>query len=906
MLLGLNRILLSSSLVVMVFASACTRKAETDLSLKLTVPTSSSFSSLTFPDAKLMTVIVNVRIPGKNLYVKEIEFHDNGGGPQYGAPITIEVPNVPSGSNALVQYLGVFESTTGQMIFTYGDTTVNITGAQTTANLTATQFGSSTKEGRVAGRFITGGTSPSSMTGPTGTMIGYIMPPGGKPRMAVKKSPIINGWFNVFFLEGAAALMTYEMMDGTPIFENKNLAFFNTSNSNHKKIVMNKPISYRKNHDDGTMQAEGEVDYVLGFFAKDATVVSTLSSAWSTLSICYPTTSQSIPNVFTTANATAQMLYTPTNSPGSDITKNSTASSGSSGVALSSLFVTACDPTSPSILRFMPHLLSSGDSDSSFGLRPPFRLMNEFQEYGGYLTSKFNGTNAIDLAWSYLPGIITADISGATIYGKYYPTGNMGGGNSGGDSKNCYEKAMSENMEVVTTMSGTTTGYTATGTVLGTAIAANTYYKYEFLVCPYRDIAGSAREYYKEIRTNCIGGSCGSANHYGWGTENDTISTSVVYDANRIARVTGSAVASGSGHLYTTLTLAAPAAGIAESDEVMLRVVSASGSDCGANISPNQYEFARALTSASGTTLVIPRGTFADNLNQTYLTATPMSANYCYVQVAKVLHLMNLTFNAGGSLFTDPFGNFTEAGGVLPLRVAGKLQFNDSGNSINTNATGFSNVATGNGHGSTPGTGGTAGGGGGPLYGAGGGAGAGGSGGMGNKSGGASGGTISGGGGGMFQIAMGAAGGGTASALGGTGGGLIFIAARTIENAAPNGSVEIVTNGDPGSSVTDQAGGGGGGGSVVIVNEKLLAGTYPIIIQARGGAGVMNGNASSGGGGGGSITVTSCSTTVLPSTVFDLSSNPTMGGTAGGGGVAQNGQPGVSLLMDASNSSHCH
>ena len=583
MLLGLNRIILFSALFV--FVSGCTRKAETNLSLKLSIPSSSSFSSLTFPDAKLSTVIVNVRIPGKNLFVKEIDFHDAASAPQLGAPITIEVPNAPSGSDALVQYMGVFEAVSGQMLFTYGDATVNISGAQTTANIVATQFGSSSKQGRIAGRYITSGTNSSNMSGPTGTMIAYIMPPGGKPRMAVEKSAILNGWFNIFVLEGTTALMTYEMMDGTVVFDNVNLASFNTTSSLHKKIVVNKPVSYRKDHQSSTIVAEGEEDYVLGFFAKDATVTSSLSSTFSTaLQVCYPTATESIPGMFTSASATAQMHYNPTDTPGSKITVNLANSYGASGATSDSLYVSGCNPTSTTSLRFMPHLLNGGH-DSMFGMKPPFRVVNEFQSYGGgYLNTVFNGSSTINLSWAYLPGIITADVSGAVVYAKYSSGG--GGDSGGGGNKNCFEKATEAGMSPITTVSGTTTSTSVTG-VNGTSVNSSNYYNFSFLVCPYRDIVGKPREYFAEARSGCIGG-CSNSEHFGWGTATPTVSTTASYPTDAIARVTSIDPYTTAGHEYISLGLAGSATGIQDGDEVLLRIAAmdtGSGSPCGTGAS---------------------------------------------------------------------------------------------------------------------------------------------------------------------------------------------------------------------------------------------------------------------------------------------------------------------------------
>ncbi len=900
MKLGYSKILLSLvSLLLLFFSNGCTRKAESNLSLKLSVPSGSSFSSLTFPDAKLSTVIVNVRIPGKNLFVKEIDFHDSANAPQMGTPIAIEVPNAPAGSDALVQYLGVFESVSGQMLFTYGDTTVNISGAQTTANIVATQFGSSTKQGRIGGRYITGGTNSSNMSGPTGTMIAYIMPPGGKPRMAVDKSAMLNGWFNIFVLEGTTALMTFEMLDGTVIFENVNLASFNTTSSLHKKVVVNKPISYRKSYQTSSMEAEGEEDYILGFFAKDATVVSALSSTFSTLlQVCYPTASESIPGIYTSSAATAQMHYNPTDTPGTKITVNTSVSGGAVGATGNDLYVNGCNPTTMTSLRFMPHLLNGGN-DSLFGMKPPFRVLNEFQSYGGgYLNAQFNGSSTINLNWAYLPGIITADVSGALVFAKYSTGG--GGDSGGGGNRNCFEKASDAGMSMITTVSGTTSTTSVTS-VGGTAVNSSNYYNFSFLICPYRDIVGKPREYFAEAQSGCIG-DCGSSEHFGWGTTSNTVSSSSSYPSDAIARVTSIDPYTTAGHEYISLGLGGSATGIQDGDEVLIRIAAMdTGSPCGTTAYLNQYTFARVLSTSAGVVVNIPRGTFVDNLSTAGLSAAVGSGGYCFVQVAKVLHYQDMTINGGAQFYTNaqgPLGN-TNSGGVIPLRISGTLTLNN-GSIITAAGSGFSG-GTSSMSGASPYAGG--GGTGVASLGAGGGAGAVGSGGNGNGSGG-TGGSGYGGGGGMLKLAMGSGGGSTPGTVGGAGGGMIYIAARQINNLATGTTPVIAANGSIGSISTSMVGGAGGAGSIAIIAEKILT-ANAIDLQVAGGNGMSDTGAYSGGGGGGAATVVACDGNNT-SAIFNVN---TSGGLSGGG-AATAGSAGytsaMSIFPDSTMYGVCH
>lgn len=898
MKVGYNKLYLYSTLLtaLLMLNSACTRDKESNLSLKLSIPSGSAgFSSLTAPNATLSTVIVNVRIPGKPLFVKEVDYHDTTG-PAFGAPITIEIPNVPSGSDALVQYLGLFEAVSGNMILTYGDSVVNISGTQTTANVVATVFGNSNKQGRVSGRFITSGSSSyTTFAGPTGILTGYIMPPNNRPRMAVTRTPIVNGWFNIFALEGTTALMTYELPDGTPVFVNKNLDYFVTSNpSEHKKIVMHKPVTYRRDHKDGVLKADGAEDYVLGVFAKDSAVFSNISSGLSGVSLCYANFDESIPNVFTDATGLTQVNYKSSSGTlGTDIIKNASAGTGNPS-ASNTLYVSGCNPNTHS-LSFFHNMIGGGGEDVT-GIRPPFRMIDSWKKYGGFLNQSFTtGPDTIHLLWQYLPGVSSSDVSGAIVFAK----SNSASGGGGGGDKNCFEKATSEGMTMATSVTGIVNTANLS-MVLGTAVDSNNYYNFQFMICPYRElVAGGPREYFEEIRSGCYGDCNGGLDHFGWALSGATtsISTNTAYPNNVMASVANITLEALNGHQYTILDLAADAAGLSTGDEIMIRV-SAVDKDvyaCGTSISPQQYAFARVLYKNS-TLVYIPQGTFLDKVDITNLTTAPPTASHCFIQVAKVLQYGNLTFTSTGAMYTNQYAGFTNAGGVLPMRVSGTLTFTNAANSILAGGTGYgANLSGGNGRGSFIGHGGQEG-----IstpYGSSGGAGLSSAGGAGNAA------TASPfvGSTGMIPLAMGASGGGSSTATGGSGGGLIFIAGRKIVNTASSNGMMISANGDNGNGSGGKAGGGGAGGSVAIVAEKFVPSTYPIDLSANGGGGGAASGAYGGGGGGGNLSILVCD----QSNISSMFAATNAYGGASGGGAANAGGLGNTVNLTPQNYSLC-
>jgi hypothetical protein len=154
--------------------SACTRSLGVNEKVRLVIPFNGSSSSLGAGDL-LKVAVVNIQVPGRPVpIVKEYEF-ENSPIP-WGTPIDLVVDNVPSGPGLLVQFMGVFETTTGaSYLITYGDALIDVGVGTTNVVINAVAAGTANKEGRIAGRYF-----DSPTTGPTGTLVAKFRPPNNR------------------------------------------------------------------------------------------------------------------------------------------------------------------------------------------------------------------------------------------------------------------------------------------------------------------------------------------------------------------------------------------------------------------------------------------------------------------------------------------------------------------------------------------------------------------------------------------------------------------------------------------------------------------------------------------------------------------------------------------------------
>ena len=834
-------ITLGFSLAALLSLGSCTRDVDRSSVLRLSMP------STVVSGQNVMTlefVIFNLRtdLNGGLPIVKEFEEKHlehmaatagtTGGVMEFVLDQNNMGQPVPKSGGLLVQYLGIFFDENDIMRFSYGDAVVDTSGGgDVPVDIQANFIGSSSREGAAGGRYF---TSPTG--GPSGVMVGYFQPPN-RPRMAVTKSEMYNGWFNIFLLDSVD--FTYEMLDGTPVFQNVNLDNF-ASVGNHV-LKVTKPATYHPGWEDssggaGTPESDGERDMILGFFSNGN------GPGFGSAEVCYPDVAEALPYMFTDVALSQNVQFRgPSHSPSA---ANARIVGG--GVARSYDDIHAqgaCNMAAGDRIRFYPQHLRDWE-EGAFGMEGPFQMIKPFEQWGGFVHSSFDGANTITLNWKFLPGVAGNAVKGVTIFATDQ---NMDGddGHHGGEDPPCFEELQNRGMKVVADLPAVES-YSFTGGINGLAPVNNSNsYNFRIAVCPFAHKADGSRHYVSTYVEPVCSGGCGKVTSFGVGVEDQTYgggTASAVMGAS-FAQVVSTTVSPGE---KTTVTLSSVLGSFAVGDEVLIHVSgSRNNGDCGTwqgqQIHVGMQEFARVITGGGGT-INIEKGTFLDSVLNTHLTAAASAANMCRVQVVKVLQYRNLTLN--GAIAVDAFSAYTR-GGILPIRVSDTMTLNASISALNGGYSG--NIAQGSGISgetsatSTGGESGTDGAGGGG-YGTGG-----------DSADSALGGFGYGNTGSVeYGLLMGSGGGGGAGQAGSAGGGALLIAARNLKIGATGGWLKV--SGEDGV-VSSNNGGAGGAGSILVFSKKIeRLGGGLFDIYAYGGDG--SGNA--GGGGGGLVKVMAC------------------------------------------------
>lgn len=872
------------------FLTGCTRDVEPKETLRLIIPTGSvgGSSKLTLAAGDVLTyAVVNIQLaPNATPIVRQFEYHENG--LPAGSSIVLNVENLPQLPNVLVQFLGVFETASGaSRQITYGETLVSIGVGTTPATITAAPVATVNKEGRVAGRYFT-----SSTGGPTGTLVAYYDPPDQankppSPRMAIEKSKIMAGWFNIFVTDTIP--FDYVLSEtGTVIFGNISLGSGALTNApGDHKLIARTPAHYQREGSGTTAKTryQNTNDIVFGFF-KDANG----PGSFSTYKVCYPASyKEGIVGWYKTSTGTPSKLTDPvifsSSSPGANDVQ--VISGGFTTPDFATFATNTFCSNSQYELPFYFHRLNGSDDDFA-GIKPPFQLVDPYKRWGGYLRRTFSGSNSIQLNWKYLYGATPvaseSGFTGVDILMKY---NNNSSTSSNGDT-NC--NTLKSQGYLVT---GSLTTSAETYTFTEGTLTANNQYNYQFAVCPFK-LDGTMKLYVgNHIEADCT--NCGAFEHYGWGSSITVAGGGIAESSLGIkhARVFDT---DASNDLYTIVSLSPsssyPFAYNDSGGEVMLTVLgernnASCGSYQGQDINSGMNHFARILKSdAANNLLYIEKGTLADSLSTTHLMDAPSATDFCYVQATKVAHFRDLNITSNISFLSFDYGD--SGGGIIPFRVSGMLSV-AGGVTIGGTAGGYSGggaISTGSGHLATTGASFVSGnsGGAGAMSIAGGGAGPISMGGFpyGTSS---VNNTINRGipalssGNGQFDLLFGGGGGGTISSSGGGGGGIVFLSTRNLV-AGGTGIYINATGGSP----TNTSAGGGGGGSIVFLSERPSGQTS---LQVKGGNTTFVGSYRGGSGGGGTIYNLVCSyfesPTILP--------NATAGdGGAGGADTAEPGQ----------------
>ncbi|MCB0420012.1 MAG: hypothetical protein KDD61_03400 [Bdellovibrionales bacterium] len=889
------------------FLAGCSRTPGNS-SLRFGVPLS-SISSL--DDMKLGMIIVNLRDETHPIpFHAQCDFKDeDGGGPslddQAGEgdvekfPIVcnifpdfveVVIDKPPVSANLLVQVLTIYESdSTGAMNFKYGSKQANTSSGNADVTITTASAGTSSKEGRVIGRYL-----ETAATGPTGELQTYFAPQSGDPAMLVETEGIISGWFNIFVMDNQN--LTYKVRTASgqsmTLFENVNLSSsaFDTSTSPTYRMKVSMPASYRKSRNNsGEVDALLPQDAIIGFFGPQTTF-------YSSYQVCYNNHQEALSEIFSDSALTVPLVWEG-GSTGSGVTVPS------GGVAQSTYqMYTNCDMSSGSVINFL-HTALHGHMEDSVGFRSVLYTKDMTPRWMSMVRGEFNGTNAINLSWNVLSG--TGIVNGAnTKFDVYIKPSSNGGG---GDFECQMPPPEYSYVDTVDVVSGVYT--------FGGVNSAN-YYQNQFALCPYFLTDNGEKRYLsrRAFEVHCLGG-CDQADSTGRALPTADVSLGGSVDVVSAPLYGGFLQMNGDPTVSSGITtLPYNSSGIATNfaaeDEILVVVMGGRGSGCGNYqgnpIQAGQYTFTRLLNK-TGTALKIQSGSFVDNLTSVNWN-NPVAANHCYVQFVKVIHVNDLNVfgytvtgrNAGSS---SPFYFDYYGGGIIAIRSNGTITMND-GALFDVSAIGYSKGNSSTAHGAgplgtssvgTPATGGGSGGAG-IAGGGGGGAGQGGS-------------AVASTGGtainhnGMLPMVFGAGGGSAGGSYdGGSGGGLIFISANHINNTSSATAPLFKASGENGLGGPAEGGGGGGGGSVNLFVRKISSPSSGTLhFKVSGGDGGTATNEGGGGGSGGRANVFTCqgmSSVLSPNFQFFI--NGGLGGTG-----TSNGNSGDGGYYNVNDQIHC-
>ncbi|MCB0377430.1 MAG: hypothetical protein KDD33_02970 [Bdellovibrionales bacterium] len=851
------------SVFILIFSVSCTGKRNNAaLSFKISKQSKVQAQSL-----GLTYVAVNIRQGSKSskpIATFSADAEDSG----WSATEDIEISfdELPSGAT-FIQFMGAYEIAGGGMDFAYAMQELDLEPGDNVASLVAHFVASSTRQATIAGRYLTDVSS-----GPTGTLVMEFQPPNDDPVMEIQKNEIFNGWFRIFALESSTAGLRYrveesgEILFGGPV----NVSDFDSKVS-QKVVHAHKPLTY-SSYGDEEREAE---EVFLGFFAAEGV---TLPSQFA----CYSSLDEGILNVFVDA-AKTQLLVFDADAVAPSLDEKLYVSGGGELSSYSDYYFSAnCNDAQVSAgnaIRLYHHQLSSG-IEGMTGIQGPFLAAYPHQPYDHFSKTSYDSVgNSVSIEWTYLPGINSTIIGGASLYYSFHSGDDFHVDDE--DGIPCDEVAESAGF----TFLDETTSNSLTGLSVPDMTSSNMH-NVKFLVCPYKEENGERRYYASGLEVHGINdrGSALEDQHFGWSAQ---AATSFGQSNFTDVQMGGDHfVVDGKTDLTTTTKLSHPSHGLgkfSDGDEVLVVVISEYNDGCGVEVDPGSYLFTRILRVSGATNIdvEIPRGTWVDSLIPANLNNSHSpGSTHCEVQVVKVPHFTDLTINSAvNHVPYDKVGN--NGGGIIAFRVSGTLTMNND-----IIAKGFMGTATAGDYGagnlgkigsSTTGSGGLAalsgGGGGGGSLGAGGSA------------------SVASGGGAVnlpnnanypFLLGGGGGGDGTYSA---NGGGAIFIAAKTI-NATGVRYLKSTADVPTGNA------GGGGGGSVHVIAHELIG--NKLIIAANG----TNGSGSgSGGGGGGLVKLNYCTNSLT-------GASPALMPQAYGGGAATGGSNGADGQVDENSNTY--
>ncbi len=429
----------------------------------------SNISGQTAASSQPTHIVINVRGPlMPNDVIWNWDAHQGGNIVPPPANIVLDVPKGP---DRLFQILVVNENGSGQMQFLYGDTVKTLAAAAEDVSISVANIGSGGEEAEIGGRYLTGDD-----VGPTGALELLFQPPGtNRPAMKIFNTSMINGWFQLFMINGAP--FTYRWVhSGATLFSGNGFSDpeFTPASNLAYKLHLIRPAGYSYYQKDGgafVTEARAAARMVAGYFGPAAPTYGKV--------VCY-TPAQTMQSFYSDIGHTTAILY----DPSSVATTKTIRLNNQGGIAYGS---GACAGGDPFIDWIKVDGKYAGNGrDQTFGFRGIFASPAN----SNTISSSFNsGTQVMTLSWSFLPGVIGAN--GADGVAIYAHPNFEGGMEMGGDGIDC-EKLQTVGFSWVGDTSSNSFAFPVTSTNQSTTKAA---------LCPYKlNYAGKPRYLFNGTR----------------------------------------------------------------------------------------------------------------------------------------------------------------------------------------------------------------------------------------------------------------------------------------------------------------------------------------------------------------------------------------------------------------------
>lgn len=406
--------------------SGCTREAEKPSKINLALKNilNSKIGSMTI-GSDVVHIALNIHGGPYGTFVWNWDSHHNG--QQIDPPDYVRV-EVAKGTGRLIQILIVSELANGGMSFSYGDVVKDLVADFESVNITVNNVGASTTQAQVGGRYLIDGSS-----GPTGQMELLFTPPDtARPKMKIMESSMINGWFNIFLIDGAPFSYRFKH-DGWYLFGgNINYTsepFSPTSDSlfslKQRVLHLVQPPGISVWNDGGSVRTESrdEERIIVGFFGPGADSEDR--------AVCYDINADSVPNFYSTfsddgnSDNDTLMQYSPSPTAGAVTRLNNSVGLGNTGICADGGIEYS------TILRIDGKKAGSGKG-RVFGFESIFKITGSNHDSIQAIHSSGN----LNLHWEYLPGVIGDNgATGVTIF--YNTNPGLGDIREDGDGINC-------------------------------------------------------------------------------------------------------------------------------------------------------------------------------------------------------------------------------------------------------------------------------------------------------------------------------------------------------------------------------------------------------------------------------------------------------------------------------------